>query len=524
MTTPNADMERKFVDAKAYLQTTSSKSGDNLYDHLAKVLTRLLTEKPNDAVDIFDDLSRQEKQENFVNKVDTLIDKPEKSSEAALAEIQKSLYSKEGEDEPELEGGEEAETPLPNLIELGYYFEQAGLGIGKEETFRIWLSLKQLVEKYPLESIRFWGKVFGVEENYYVAEVKFQDGKDEEEEAELTEEEPVEEVEKPEEEEGNEEEDPVPQIPNKPVQPIPKENYGAGSNKYVYYVCNAPGKPWFRLPAVTPQHISVARKIKKFFSGRLENQIVSYPPFNGNEANYLRAQIARISAGSQISPIGFYRFDEENEGGEEEEGGRDNFMINEEFEGMPVRELADPSLANWVHHVQHILPQGRTKWYNPKQKNEDEEMGGEDEEEEHAEPDEPEPEFGPQLLTPISEDSEIDGQPAWTARISSNLVPQFAISVIRSNLWPGAYAFGVEKKFENLYIGWGQKYSTDNLNPQLPPMPQEEFISGPEITEFEDPTPQEEAALIKAKQDAEDNGEEGEEENIGEEEEDEGDD
>ncbi len=39
--------------------------------------------------------------------------------------------------------------------------------------------------------------------------------------------------------------------------------------------------------------------------------------------------------------------------------GRDSFIVNEEFEGMPVRELADPSLSNWVHHVQHILPQGK---------------------------------------------------------------------------------------------------------------------------------------------------------------------
>ncbi len=205
------------------------------------------------------------------------------------------------------------------------------------------------------------------------------------------------------------------------------------------------GKPWVRLPAVTPQQITTARRVKKFLTGRLDSQVVSYPPFNGTEANYLRAQIARISAGTQISPIGYYRFDEENEGGEEEEGGRDNYMVNDEFEGMPVRELADPGLANWVHHAQHILPQGRTKWYNPKQKSEEEEMGGEDEEEERPEPDEPEPEFGPQLLTPLSEDAEINSQQAWTTRMSSQLVQQFAVAVVRSNLWPGAFAFALDK-------------------------------------------------------------------------------
>lgn len=59
---------------------------------MAKVLSKLLTERPADAVDIFEDLSRLEKREKFVNKVDTLIDKPDKSSETKLAEIQRSLY------------------------------------------------------------------------------------------------------------------------------------------------------------------------------------------------------------------------------------------------------------------------------------------------------------------------------------------------------------------------------------------------------------------------------------------------
>ena len=96
--------------------------------------------------------------------------------------------------------------------------------------------------------------------------------------------------------------------------------------------------------------------MKKFFTGRLDAPVISYPPFPGNESNYLRAQIARISAGTHISPLGFYQFDEEEE--EEEEGaGRDNFVENLDFEGIPVRELADPSLQNWVHHVLHVLPQ-----------------------------------------------------------------------------------------------------------------------------------------------------------------------
>ena len=35
--------------------------------------------------------------------------------------------------------------------------------------------------------------------------------------------------------------------------------------------------------------------------------------------------------------------------------------------------------------------------------------------------------------------------PPWTAQKSSTLVPQYSLSVMHSNLWPGAHAFAVER-------------------------------------------------------------------------------
>jgi len=82
--------------------------------------------------------------------------------------------------------------------------------------------------------------------------------------------------------------------------------------------------------------------------------VVSYPPFPGTEANYLRAQIARISASTHISPAGFYLFDEEDD---EQAKLRGIVQHNPEFEPLTVRDLVEPSLSSWVHHVLHILPQ-----------------------------------------------------------------------------------------------------------------------------------------------------------------------
>ena len=35
--------------------------------------------------------------------------------------------------------------------------------------------------------------------------------------------------------------------------------------------------------------------------------------------------------------------------------------------------------------------------------------------------------------------------PPWTAQKSSTLVPQYSLSFMHSNLWPGAHAFAVER-------------------------------------------------------------------------------
>ncbi|XP_072499227.1 radial spoke head protein 4 homolog A [Notamacropus eugenii] len=495
---PPSKLEIAAQNAKAYLLRKSTKSGLNLYDHLSKTLTRILDQRPENVVDIFENISQDVKKTHFNKKLDTLQDEHEVPLAYELAEKQKVLFLQgnlEGDQEQE---DEIAESPLPNIMESAFYFEQAGVGLSTDETYRIFLALKQLTDTQPIQTCRFWGKILGLEMNYIVAEVEFREGEDEEE---IEEEDII---------EGSEidedEEDGLPKSSYKGPQVIPKEESRTGTNKYTYFVCNEPGRPWVRLPSVTPAQIVIARKIKKFFTGRLDAPIMSYPPFPGNESNYLRAQIARISAGTHISPLGFYHFGEEGEEEEEAEGGRDNFEKNPDFEGIQVTELVE-SLSNWVHHVQHILPQGRCNWFNPIPKNEggeeeEEEVEDEELEEKREEPDNTEQEVGPPLLTAISEDLEIQNTPPWTAQLSSNLIPQYAIAFLRSNLWLGAYVFSDGKKFENLYIGWGHKYNPDNYTPPFPPLVQPEYPRGTEIMETDDPTVDEEQAFQVAQEKA----------------------
>ena len=62
------------------------------YDHLASVLSKILDERPDDAVDVFEDYSKLHKKEKFTSDVDTIQAKDEKSTEVALAEVQEKLF------------------------------------------------------------------------------------------------------------------------------------------------------------------------------------------------------------------------------------------------------------------------------------------------------------------------------------------------------------------------------------------------------------------------------------------------
>lgn len=493
------DVENEVVKANEYLKQSGNSS--NLYDCLSGLIGNALTERPKDAADLL---------ENYINvttKVKPEVIEDEEISKIHVAQKQVKLFEKANDDEymEGRENEEEFEIPLPNCLQLAFFFEQAGIGLSREETYKIFLSLKELVLNFPLNSIRFWGKLFGTEANYYIVELEYRDGEGEEEENAVDEEPPVEQPLKEEEEEEEDspkEEDDLPKSSWKPPPVIPKEDHHTGANKKVYFVCGEPGDAWIKLPHVTPEEITVSRQITKLLTGKLDAEITSYPPFPGEEINYLRAQIARISSSTQISPMGFFMFDDEEEEEEEEEAYMENYMENLDFEGLSLRELTDPSMSGWVHHTQHILPQGRCSWLNPFEKPEDDFEEEDFDEEEDENDNNIKPETGPRLLSSVADETAIETIPPWTTYVSSRVLPEYAVAVARSNRWPGAYAFARGKIFENLYIGWGQKYTGQSYAPPSPPPALEEYPDGPEITEMDDPTVEEEKALKERQEEA----------------------
>ena len=72
--------------------------------------------------------------------------------------MHKSLFVAPLPEEQERLGDEETGPAYPNLLSVLSHFQQAGVGLGRTEGFRVFLALKQLSEAQKLQSVRFWGE------------------------------------------------------------------------------------------------------------------------------------------------------------------------------------------------------------------------------------------------------------------------------------------------------------------------------------------------------------------------------
>ncbi|XP_063538919.1 radial spoke head protein 6 homolog A isoform X1 [Cydia strobilella] len=515
------DLNNDLILAKNFLKQQSAATGDSLYDHMVDLVHKILTTKPPDVVDNFEQYSWGVKLDKFRPNFDLLNDVYLAPPQLATVRLQEEMYrlvaSKSenmdamDEEEQELDMEEEGgKARIADLVEHNYYFREGGYGLPASECFALFIALKMLGIKEPVSNVRFFGKIFGTKQNYYVAETdltleeldrrirEFEmkdmpgEGEDMEDKEEGADEHKELEGEGEAVEDKNKEPvppklPPVPEPTWQPPPPIPVERPGQGVNKKVYWVCNVPGEAWTCLPDVTPDQIRVARLTVRCMTGDLETEIQTFPPFEGTERNYLRAQIARIQASTSISPQGFYTFGsgEEEEDIDMEEGMGDMaFNPNPFYRGHTIKDLLDPDMTYWVHHGRHILQQGRTIWWNPN--------AGMDEaleEEDDEGPPPVAPETGPTLMSPLSEDGRVEGLRAWTARKSTLLAPERAVVTMRSNVWPGAVAYATDgKNSECMYIGWGLKFQPPNFSPLQLPRPQDEYPVGPEVMEMQDPS------------------------------------
>jgi radial spoke head protein 4A len=409
-----------FAKAKALLQRKEGSS--SVYDHLTEVVLKLLTEQPDNALAALEQLSAAVKGSSAAGS-------DRVGGQAATAEVsaartaylnsQAALFKAPGGEEEGASAGE----PVQDFTDEGNYLEWAGVSFGRSENFRIHLALKHLASKFPAKNLRFFGKILGTKADYYVAEGVMDAGEDEADDA-------------------------------KDALGNGIQKTGDGPNKFTYFVTSAIGGAWTKLPPVTPHQVVVARVNRRLLTGDLSAPVGGHPPFPGSEANYLRALIALISAGTAIAPSGVFTAVD----------GDENGAIQANEEEFEAPDLTQPE--SWVHTALALNALGRTRPNPPKTDDE----GNEVPDENAPEPSAP--------LKPIAEDppltEEAEGNGSWEVRTcpaASGMAEgqTSSLVVVRSLRFPGAFTVGIGKKFTSIYVGNGHEVVLKAYQPSLPP-------------------------------------------------------
>jgi radial spoke head protein 4A len=452
-----------FEEAKQYLKKTSS--GTNLYDHLSTLILKVVQDKPDDPLALFEEISTSVKKSTFVgsNQIEgerlpgedgpTPAVKEQQDWSEANFKLLRQQDSEEIKPAPRIEH-------LPSSASL---LEWAGVGIGKEETYRLYLAFKQLASSKSATNLRFWGKISGTNSDYYIAE-----GSTSEKE-EVTGKEGV---------NASEVAEAAYRatLPNKEAAKLSEADSGAGADKFkqdwneqtefqiganekTYWVCAYPGAPWVQLPDVTCAQVKASLTLKKFFTGNLEADVSGYPPFDGLEKHLLRVQIARISADTVLAPTGLFEADD------------DEVPIYKEAEEAPedaraMEELVD--FASWNHLHLAINPATGRSTSMP--------VEGEDEPAED--------EFEYKALRVVGEAEGFEEAGNWKVAqkgpgSTTGNADTFKYAVLRNLSWPGACTVATaDYKYVNIYMGYGFGYDPKPYQPPFPGAIRQEFGTG----------------------------------------------
>jgi radial spoke head protein 4/6 len=273
----------------------------NVYDHISKIILKLIQENPSRLFSQFESASLSVKMS--ANTIPANVSKQLIDSSLAMVSILKA------------QGSSGEENDIQNLLLDSTLYEWAGLSFTKEDIFFIQNSMYKLVrenmEENPISKIRFWGKMLTCSGNDYT----------------------------------------IFECVDKALSEISPNLEGrGGANKYAYYVLI--DSKFSRLPNVEEVHLVCARRTRKYLTGKLDVEVSGYPLFPGKEAHYLRALIGLISSDTAVAPTSFFDLNEDEDIVSKMEATED------EEPQKPVPETVG-TLEYWVHIQRCINSMGR---------------------------------------------------------------------------------------------------------------------------------------------------------------------
>jgi hypothetical protein len=344
---------------------------------------------------------------------------------------------------------------MDDILSHSMILEWAGINFSQVEWYKIRIAMKKLLIENKCEYIRFFGKIYGINSDYYIIQGIVKDY-------------PMKNPPKHVESRGNE-----------------------GINRYTFWVSDSLLEYWNELPDITHEQLVTSRLFKYLFSGDLNAKVKSFVPFPGKEMHLLKCQIVRILHSSSIVPKGYQKLSENYK--DQLEGKIVEY--DEEYKPLSFEEMKDPEFANWTHELAYIYPNG--KIIDPTNENQVERMKGIGEDE------------GYKIKEGEGEEqNEVDVK-YWKVKVVGDpmtyTIPEkepitHAVIHITNERWPGTHCVWKEGVFCNIYVGFGYKDVGEGFYPtQLTKVDNDPQ----DVEEHKEPNPEKEPVVAEHDSDEE---------------------
>lgn len=212
---------------------------------------------------------------------------------------------------------------IDDIKQKARLFETVGINFGKNEWYKVELAIKNLVN-IKTKSIRYWGKIYGIDSDYNVFQVEYHETK-----------------------------------PKKYISGI-DSSYQEGANKFKYFVSSNVLDEYIELPDVNQNQIKLSRMFKYQLTGNLNASVKSFFPFPGKESHLLKCYILRITHSSCIVPEGYLEI-KQIENSQEIFGIDLTDKVTQVKEDFVITSTVEETSApeKWIHEYAYISDEGK---------------------------------------------------------------------------------------------------------------------------------------------------------------------
>lgn len=156
--TPSLEECRAFLSEACEQPDGKEKS---VLDHLSQLLLKVLEEKPSNALDLFEQISSEVKKQPKGGSMD--VPAPPNANKGWATSIEGIVGPPKEPAEGEEVPPENVDCKITNLVQEAAMFDAAGVGAGltRINAVPLYLGMKKLANKEPLQSVRLFGKIMG---------------------------------------------------------------------------------------------------------------------------------------------------------------------------------------------------------------------------------------------------------------------------------------------------------------------------------------------------------------------------